>query len=69
MRRILFGEYEAGMKFEEGATVTADGQGRYRIDLAKFPWSTTSSLRVMVLAARLQGRGPENRGRFGGGES
>ena len=37
---VLFGKTQDTMALVEGVTATTDGQGLYRADLGKFPWST-----------------------------
>jgi thiol-disulfide isomerase/thioredoxin len=47
--RVFFADADWGLSFVERATATTDARGRYKVDLAEFPWST-GKLRALVLA-------------------
>lgn len=46
---VLICQADRGFAFTDGAGAKTDAQGRYRADLAKFPWST-GAMRALVLA-------------------
>jgi thiol-disulfide isomerase/thioredoxin len=47
--RVFFAQPEQGVSFVEDATATTNAQGRYSVDLGKFPWSM-GTMKAVVLA-------------------